>query len=149
MQLKPIWKSKGDRKIKLENKFINIVDFVVTLENHPKCNNNDNNLQFPRPKQAALLDNKHFWFNKKNSMEMDGRVVAKGKRKTANPEGHECEMTFSFTLFFLSAAVWDSGKTAFHFVSARPAVALPSIFKSLSADAIIETKQNKTGQIHR
>lgn len=70
-------------------------------------------------------------------MEMTGKVVAKGKRKTPNSEGHECEMTFSFTLCFLSAAVWDSGKTALHVVSAASAVAFLSISKSLSADSII------------
>lgn len=46
------------------------------------------------------------------------------------------------TFSFLSVAVCDSGKTALHVVSAKPAGASLSIFKRLSADAIFwKTKQ--------
>lgn len=70
-----------------------------------------------------------------------------GQREKENPdsEGQGCVMTFWSPFPFLPAAVCDSGKTALHAISAKPAFL--SIFKSLSADAIIwKTKQSKTKQ---
>lgn len=79
---------------------------------------------------------------------MDCSVVAKGKRKTPNPEGRECEMTFQLIspFYLLLFAIQE---TQLFMLSAKPAVAFLSIFKSPSADAIFwKTKQNKTKQ-HR
>lgn len=101
-------------------------------------------------KQTELLQNNHFWLacfswcNKENNMyqQMGCGVLAIGKRKTQTQRARSVWWPLSHFLLFLFAAVCDSGKTALHAISAKPAFL--SIFKSLSADAIIwKTKQNK------